>query len=204
MVYRNRHSHHRPHVSIFVEGGDTPRKGCGRRKQRGWKMRHGRQHGRGQGHGRRRRPLGHGDLRLLLLSLISETPRHGYDLIREIEARTQGAYVPSPGVIYPALETLLDLGWAKAETEGSKRSFSVTPEGTEALDVEAETLEAIGERLADLSESERPDDPADVRGAMRRLRHAVITSVRQSQDEDKRAKIAAILASAQDEISRLD
>jgi hypothetical protein len=55
--------------------------------------------GRGPGGGRRR-PLDHGDLRLLILKLISEEPRHGYEMIREIEARTGGAYVPSPGVIY--------------------------------------------------------------------------------------------------------
>ena len=197
-MYRNRHSKRGSAVHILVEQGDEAG-GC--RNRRGWGMGPGR--GRGRGHSRRR-PLGHGDLRLLLLSLINETPRHGYDLIREIETRTSGAYVPSPGVIYPALETLLDLGWVKAETDGSKRSFSVTPEGAEALEAEAETLEAIEDRLSALSESERPEDLSDVRAAMRRLRHTVIATVRQrGTSEDQRAKIAAVLASAQDEISNL-
>ena len=56
-----------------------------------------------------------------MLKLISEAPRHGYEIIREIEARTGGAYVPSPGVIYPALEALLDLGFVQAEADGSRR-----------------------------------------------------------------------------------
>ncbi|MEO1158773.1 MAG: PadR family transcriptional regulator, partial [Pseudomonadota bacterium] len=70
--------------------------------------------------GRRRRPLDHGDLRLLILSLIAEQPRHGYDLIAEIEARTGGTYKPSPGVMYPALAVIQDMGLAKVKKEDGK------------------------------------------------------------------------------------
>jgi DNA-binding PadR family transcriptional regulator len=164
----------------------------------------GRGQGRGPGRGGRRRPLDHGDLRLLILKLISEAPRHGYEIIREIEARTAGAYVPSPGVIYPALETLLDLGWVEAETKGSRRSFRLTQEGEAELVADAETLERIEQRLADLLESDRPEDPEDVRGAMWRLRHAVREAVRaQPEDLDRRKAVADILAEAQEKISRL-
>jgi len=172
-------------------------------------MRNGRGMGRGQGRGAgrgrgRRRPLDHGDLRLLILKLISEEPRHGYDLIREIEARTGGAYVPSPGVIYPALEALLDLGWVNAEAEGSRRSFTLTPEGEAELETEQEAMERIETRLASLLESDRPEDPQDVRGAMWRLRHAVVEAVRsQPDDPDVRKAVADILADAQDRIARL-
>jgi DNA-binding PadR family transcriptional regulator len=140
----------------------------------------------------------------LILKLISEEPRHGYDLIREIEARTGGAYVPSPGVIYPALEALLDLGWVNAEAEGARRSFTLTPEGEAELEAEQEAMERIETRLASLLESDRPEDPQDVRGAMWRLRHAVIEAVRsQPDDPDVRKAVADILADAQDRIARL-
>jgi DNA-binding PadR family transcriptional regulator len=207
MMYRNRHSKRGAGVHIFVDHGDEAG-GC-RGERGGWGMRHGRGQGKGQGRaagrGRgRRRPLDHGDLRLLILKLVSEEPRHGYDLIREIEARTGGAYVPSPGVIYPALEALLDLGWVNAEAEGSRRSFTLTPEGEAELAAEHEALERIETRLASLLESDRPEDPQDVRGAMWRLRHAVIEAVRsQPDDPDVRKAVADILADAQDRITKL-
>ena len=204
MMYRNRHSKHGAGVHIFVEQDET---GRGRHRGRGMRQGHGmgKGFGRGRGGRGRRRPLDHGDLRLLLLKLISEAPRHGYDLIREIEARTGGAYVPSPGVIYPALEALLDLGWVQAEAEGSRRSFRLTEAGEAQLAAEAETLERIEARLASLLESDRPEDPMDVRGAMWRLRHAVIAAVRTSPDDpDRRKAVADILAEAQARIAGLD
>lgn len=211
MRYRNRHSNRGAGVHIFVDQGEDcagdcmERRGRGMRQGRGGRGRgFGRGQGRGPGRGGRRRPLDHGDLRLLILKLISEAPRHGYEIIREIEARTAGAYVPSPGVIYPALETLLDLGWVEAETKGSRRSFRLTQEGEAELVADAETLERIEQRLADLLESDRPEDPEDVRGAMWRLRHAVREAVRaQPEDLDRRKAVADILAEAQEKISRL-
>ncbi|MEO1963879.1 PadR family transcriptional regulator [Hyphomonas sp.] len=177
------------------------RGGHGRGQGRGPGRGEGR--GRGRGYGRRR-PLDHGDLRLLILKLISEEPRHGYDIIREIEARTGGAYVPSPGVIYPALEALLDLGWVEAEADGARRSFKLSKEGEAELEAEAETLARIEQRLADLLDSDRPEDPQDVRGAMWRLRHAVQEAVRaQPDDLDRRKAVADILTEAQEKIAGL-
>lgn len=206
MMYRNRHSKRGAGVHIFVDHGEGA---CGGRGGHGgWGMRHGHGQGRGMGRGRggrgRRRPLDHGDLRLLILKLISEEPRHGYDLIREIETRTGGAYVPSPGVIYPALEALLDIGWVEAEAEGSRRSFRLTPEGEAELAADAEALERIETRLASLLDSDRPEDPQDVRGAMWRLRHAVIEAVRSNPDDpDIRKAVADILSDAQARIGKL-
>lgn len=174
-----------------------------RRMRRGHGRGHGGRHG-GRGPGLRRRALDHGDLRLLILKLVSDEARHGYDLIREIEARTEGAYVPSPGVIYPALEALLDQGLVEVQPDGQKRSFSLTDEGRAELEAEAEALERIEARLAELQDSDRPEDPSDVREAMLRLRHAVIQSARASHaDAERRKAIADILADAQERISKL-
>lgn len=172
---------------------------------RRFRMRHGHGRGRGQGpRGGRRRPLNHGDLRLLILELVSGEPRHGYDLIREIEGRTGGAYVPSPGVIYPALEALLDLGWVDADMDGQRRLFRLTEAGREQREAAAETVAAIEARLADLQESDRPDDPHDVRGAMHRLRHTVRDTVRSApNDGETRKTVADILADAQARIAAL-
>ena len=107
-----------------------------------WKGGRGRHHfGEGDGgeglrgrmgrHGRSGRMFQHGDFRLLVLALIAEAPRHGYELIREIEARLGGAYAPSPGVVYPTLTMLEELGHVtSAVTEGTKRQYTITDAGT--------------------------------------------------------------------------
>lgn len=160
--------------------------------------------GRGHGQGAARRPLGHGDLRLLILSLIAETPRHGYDLIQEIETRTGGAYKPSPGVMYPALEIIQDLGWAEVRTEDGKKTFHLTPAGQDELEKEAGTIAAIHARLADLLQADEAADPTDIRAVMHRLRHAVITAAREhSADEARQRRIVEILTAAKDEIAGL-
>lgn len=162
-------------------------------------------HRRGMGRGRGARPLGHGDLRLLILSLIADSPRHGYDLIQEIETRTGGTYKPSPGVVYPALEIIQDIGWAIVRTEDGKKTFHITEEGQAELVREAAAIEAIHARLADVLKAEDETDPTDVRTAMHRLRHAVISSVRDKAADDARlTRMTAILTAAKDEIAGLD
>jgi DNA-binding PadR family transcriptional regulator len=93
------------------------------------------------------------DLRLLILHLLSEAPRHGYDLIKAIEELSQGAYSPSPGVIYPALTFLEEGGFASGSAEGNRKIFQITDAGREhvkenreALDRLLTLLERIGRR----------------------------------------------------------
>jgi DNA-binding PadR family transcriptional regulator len=88
--------------------------------------------------GPRRRVFDGGELRLVLLRLIGDEPRHGYDLIRAIEERTGGAYAPSPGVVYPTLTMLGDMGQIVEQPDASARKiFAVTEEGTRLLDEKA-------------------------------------------------------------------
>src|SRR5690349_5273408 len=92
--------------------------------------------------GRRRRLFDSGELRLVLLKLIAEQPRHGYDLIREVEARSGGAYAPSPGVVYPTTTLLLDMGLVE-ETggEGGRKLFAVSEAGLSHLAEHAAEVE---------------------------------------------------------------
>jgi DNA-binding PadR family transcriptional regulator len=118
--------------------------GCGHRRfMRG--EHHHRPFGRG---GRVARFLEHGDLRLLVLHLINQEPRHGYDLIKAIEDLTGGAYAPSPGVIYPTLTMLEELGQTEATPEGSKKLYSITDAGRAALTESQATIDTILARLA--------------------------------------------------------
>ena len=104
--------------------------------------------------GGRRRMFGSGELRLVLLKLIADEPRHGYDLIRAVEALTQGEYAPSPGVVYPTLTMLADMGLIEeVAAEGSRKAFAATDEGRAHLETNAGDVEALFDRL----EEEFPD-----------------------------------------------
>jgi len=159
----------------------------------------------GGGGGRsRRRPLKHGDLRLLILALIGEQPRHGYDLITEIEQRTGGAYKPSPGVMYPALDVIQDMGLAKAKKQDGKRVFYLTEAGEAELAEQAEAVANIQSRLEALNQPTPDSEPGDIRTAMRRLRHTVFKAVTEAwPDTSNHEQITAILTKARADIADL-
>jgi DNA-binding PadR family transcriptional regulator len=96
------------------------------------------------------------ELRRVLLKLIADEPRHGYDLIRAIEELTHGEYSPSPGVVYPALSLLEDLGRIEVQPgEGSRKKYAVTQEGLTYLERCAENIEELFERLEQSGEGRR-------------------------------------------------
>jgi DNA-binding PadR family transcriptional regulator len=108
---------------------------------------HGR-HGRG-GRSGLGRFFAHGDLRLVILRLIEEKPRHGYEIIKAIEERVGGAYSPSPGVIYPTLTLLEELGYVTSSTSegGAKKLHEITAEGRAFLETNREAVEALLARM---------------------------------------------------------
>ncbi len=129
----------------------------------------------GSRRGRRsRRMFEGGELRLVLLKLIADEPRHGYDLIRAIEELTGGEYAPSPGVVYPTLTLLQDMGLIEqAEGEGARKPFQVTSEGRTHLEEHSDEVEKLFERLADAKPSEPTWKGSPVWRAMRNLGMAI-------------------------------
>jgi DNA-binding PadR family transcriptional regulator len=114
------------------------------------------------------RRLGAGDLQLLLLHLLQENPRHGYELIKELEQRTSFYYSPSPGVIYPALTYLEEIGFASVAAEGNKKLYRITETGAAflkenqaAADAMLSELVEIGRRFARAQKAMREDDGQD-------------------------------------------
>src|SRR5215471_17665724 len=121
--------------------------------------RHWRRHGGGFGFGgrpgmgggdmmRAGRMLAQGDLRLIALALIAEQPRHGYEIIKLLEDKTEGWYSPSPGIVYPTLTYLEDAGYVTAQAEGSKKLYAITDQGKAHLEENREFVDAVMERLA--------------------------------------------------------
>jgi DNA-binding PadR family transcriptional regulator len=117
------------------------------------------------GRGRRRRMFDGDELRLILLKLIADEPRHGYDLIRDIEERTGGAYAPSAGVVYPTLTMLDDMGLIEATAEGSRKQFAATEAGRVHLTERATEVTALMERLEAIGEERSRVDRAPIRRA---------------------------------------
>jgi DNA-binding PadR family transcriptional regulator len=159
-----------------------------------------------RGGGRRsRRMFESGELRLVLLKLIADEPRHGYDLIRAIEEMTGGEYAPSPGVVYPTLTLLQDMGLIEEATgEGPRKPFQITGEGRQHLEEKAEEVEALLDRLKDLAPRDSHEGGATLGRGIQNLMHAVRNRVsRVGWDEDLTHEITAILDEAAQRIERL-
>jgi DNA-binding PadR family transcriptional regulator len=135
---------------------------------------------RGERHGRRGggRMFEHGALRWVLLSMIADKPSHGYELIKGIESRMGGTYAPSPGVIYPSLSLLEDMGAVSVAAEGGKKRYAITDEGRRLLTENAEALAHIEMKMKALRG--RPDRPARIAQAIEALRNA--THLRLTQE----------------------
>lgn len=127
--------------------------------------------GGGRGRSRRRgRMFGQGELRLALLALIAEEPRHGYELIKAVEELTGGAYAPSPGAVYPTLQLLEDEGLIEpAKAKGAKKPFQVTEEGEAELKERADEVEKLMGRLSEHGEEAEKVRSPDLFRAMGNL-----------------------------------
>jgi DNA-binding PadR family transcriptional regulator len=156
--------------------------------------------GRGGGGGR---VFGPGDLRLVLLSLIDEKPRHGYELIKELEQKFGGDYTPSPGSVYPTLTLLEELGHVKSSaTEGTKRLFEITAAGTRFLrDNEAALTSALArmDMAAKAASGDRP--PSDLHHAMHTLKAALMFH-RGGWDDEETERVRKIIEEAAQAIGR--
>lgn len=145
--------------------------------------------------GVRRRMFEQGDLRFVLLKLIGEKPSHGYELIKAIEDRLAGAYSPSPGIVYPTLTLLEELGLIRVqESEGARKLYAITPEGVAALDQNRETVASIFARMAEINARHGGGAAPQIVRAMENLRTALrLRLSRGPLSADEVAAIASLL-----------
>ena len=157
------------------------------------------------------RKLGSADLQLVLLALLADQPAHGYELIRILEERSKGFYAPSPGMIYPALTYLEEIGDAAVSADGNRKLYTITEAGQrrltanrEAVSAILETLSRIGSRMADVREaftgldSSDPQATDELHQARHALKHALLRKRGSAPEEARR--IARILDRATAEI----
>ena len=168
--------------------------------------------------------LADGDLRLIVLALLNEGPRHGYEIIKELEEKSSGVYSPSPGVVYPTLTYLEEVGYATSSAEGSKKVYSITDAGRkyyrenrEVADLAVSGIEKFGKKMAQArtwwegqrrgEEHAAPDRDIpgvipEVNEARRELKAAIAEKLDTSEEEQRR--MADILRQAAGDIRKLD
>jgi DNA-binding PadR family transcriptional regulator len=157
------------------------------------------------------RRLSSQDLQLVILALLAEKPAHGYELIKIIEERSEGFYTPSPGVIYPALTYLEEVGHASVAQDGGRKLYSITPQGETYLaeqrgtaDAILQALSRIGRRMDEVREAFAgvSDLDADASDEMHRARHNLKRALRSKHGSDsaEARRIAGILERAAAEI----
>jgi DNA-binding PadR family transcriptional regulator len=169
--------------------------------------------------------LADGDLRIIVLALLADGPRHGYDIIKAIEEKSSGIYSPSPGVVYPTLTYLEEVGYASATSDGNKRVYTITDSGRahlaenrELADLVLDGIEKLGRKMAQARawwEGQRADADApprsdrdipgvidEVNDARRELKAAIAEKLGASEADQRR--MARALRAAAGEIRKLD
>lgn len=158
------------------------------------------------------RKLGSAELQLLILALLEEQPRHGYDLIKELTERSGGFYAPSPGMVYPALTYLEEIGHAAVESEGAKKLYRITDAGKAELEKNRETARAIFgqferiarkmDRMRRFFAGEAVEEDADDRTEFRAARHALREALRATREASPEAqqRVLEIVKRMTDEI----
>ncbi len=155
--------------------------------------------------GRRGKRFAGDELRLMVLALLESGPHHGYQLIRAFAEKSSEAYSPSPGVLYPLLTLLQDMGLVdEVPGEGRTRSFSLSDAGKAELDANRARADAAFARLSTIAEEAGRNHSAPVRRAMMNLRTATMQRLSKgTADEDAAFSIAALLDEVAQKIERL-
>jgi DNA-binding PadR family transcriptional regulator len=155
--------------------------------------------------GRWGRFFGPGEIRLALLSMLREGPKHGYELMKELESKSNGVYKASAGAVYPALQQLEDEGLITSDQSVGKRKYSLTDPGLDELQREAETVKRIWFRAAEAgSWLIGPENGEIARPAAAVMKVALRTATRHYDDSAKINKIREILERAKQEIEAIE
>jgi DNA-binding PadR family transcriptional regulator len=202
MRYRHRDHEHHEHRDHDHHG-----RHFGRRSHDDSDTRHPHDDGRGRhrrGRGRQSgRLFDHGELRLVVLALISERPRHGYEIIKEIEDRVAGTYSPSPGVIYPTLTMLEELGHATVAERDGKKLYTITTEGIAYIEANKAALDQAMARMQSVNTAHSGGPAPEILRARVNLKLALrLREARGPLTEQQIRDIAAALDAAAVAIER--
>ncbi|MBA2708802.1 MAG: PadR family transcriptional regulator [Gemmatimonadaceae bacterium] len=145
-----------------------------------------------------------GHLKFVILQLLAEKPRHGYEIIKEIEEKFSGMYSPSPGTVYPTLTMLEDLGYARANPEeGGKKIYEITDEGRAHLAENQPLIDDIFSRIAEVAQNIFGEPMMEVHRGMKNVGRAVYGSRNSQRSAEQIRKIKEILERAAADIDAI-
>ena len=144
-----------------------------------------------------------GDMKFVILRLLKEKPRHGYEIIKSLEEKTWGWYTPSAGTVYPTLQLLEDQGYIKAADEDGKKVYHITREGERFLDEHRDVVDDITDRVRDAVRDFTGGAMGELNSAFGRLARATYKRAwRKGPEHPAVKRVAAILIKAAEEIDR--
>ena len=158
----------------------------------------------GPGRGRGRRQMFEaGEIKFVILRLLKEKPRHGYEILKALEEGMAGCYTASPGTVYPTLQMLEDQGYVRATESGGKKVYEITPEGERYLDEHRDLLDEIVDRVRDTVRDFTGGAIGELQGEFSRLARSTFRHAWRRGPEDPAVKrVAEILKRAADEIEQ--
>ena len=154
------------------------------------------------GRRRRRQWFESGDMKYVILKLLQDKPRHGYEVMKELEERMHGCYSPSPGTVYPTLQWLEDEGLVTARDVDGKKVYEVPDAGRQFLQEHRDVVDDIFERVREAVDRVAGGGMVDVNRALGRVVKAVYRAG-WKVDEAARKRVAELLAKAAEEIEGL-
>ena len=145
---------------------------------------------------------GRGDLKYVILELLRDQPRHGYDIIRALEERSRGSYRPSPGSVYPTLQMLEDLGYVSSTQEEGKKVYRITDEGRAYLGEQQTTVDDIRSRLQSGWDATQRPEVADLMHELQMMARALFRHATSGamQDPARLKRLREILQKARTDI----
>ena len=156
------------------------------------------------GRGFRFRMFDRGDLKYVILRLLSDKPMHGYEVMRALEEESGGCYSASPGSVYPTLQMLQDQGYVVCEEKEGKKVYSITEEGRAFLEENGDLVDDILERIASFTDRFFRSEMRDLSGSFRKLAQVTFErGVRWAEHPDELERVKEILDRAAQEIEKI-
>jgi len=143
-----------------------------------------------------------GDLKYVILDLLKDKPRHGYEIIRELEEMSHGLYTPSPGTVYPTLQMLEEMGYAEAAERDGKKIYTITDEGLAFLDERKDSADEVRSQMKHRWSFKNIGKMAMMMKEYHALEHLLTRALR-SQDAEKMQRVRQVLSEAYKEIEAI-
>ena len=143
-----------------------------------------------------------GDLKYVILDLLKDKPRHGYEIIRELEEMSHGLYTPSPGTVYPTLQMLEEMGYAEAAERDGKKIYTITEAGLAFLDERKDSADEVRSHMKHRWSFKNIGKMAMMMKEYHALEHLLTRALR-SQDAEKMKRVRQVLSDAYKEIEAI-